>query len=54
MGIELTTVGDDDEMRLDAFWRGRDEDGVIKAYQEKRKEAVGKAGKSASGEKKNR
>ena len=54
MGIELTTVSDDDEMRLDAFWRGRDEDGVIKAYQEKRKEAVSKAGKSASGDKKNR
>jgi hypothetical protein len=54
MGIEVTTVSDDDEKRLEAFWRGRDEDGVIKAYQEKRKEAVSKAGKSASGDKKNR
>lgn len=53
MGIEVNAVGEEDEMRLDAFWRGRDEEGVIKAYQERRKEAASATvGRTSSSEKK--
>lgn len=47
-GIELDIPTDADEMRLASFWDGLDFEGVIKAYQAKRKEVGEKMVKTSS------